>query len=146
MDPISAIRAHLENCSNVSANFSESQREYLESAYESLEAVLEESNVSAPSSLNLKEVWESAAAAASAKSKELSWEDFVKKIEEKNFFKGIALGGRQYVDRLQKAKAKYQSRHSGVVPNFDKEASEDDKKRAEELKKKGNGQLQAGEL
>jgi len=146
MDLISAIRAHLENCSKDSANFSESQREYLESAYESLEAVLEESNVSAPPSLNLKEVWESAAAAASAKSKELSWEDFVKKIEEKNFFKGIAFGGRQYVDRLKKAKSKYESRHSGVVPDFEKEASEDGKKRAEELKKKGNGQLQAGEL
>jgi len=71
---------------------------------------------------------------------------FVKKIEEKNFFKGIALGGKQYVERLTKAKAKYKSRHGGEVPDFDKGFSEEDKKNAEDLKKQGNAQLQKNEL
>merc|ERR1719493_660796 len=134
---IVAIKTHLEQCSNDQANFTESQREYLESAFESLENVIEESEseVQIAAGLNLRQVWDSATAAAAKKKNDLSWEDFVKKIEEKDFFRGIALGGRQYVDRLKKAKAKYQMRHGGAVPDFDKEPTEAEKSQAEELKK-----------
>lgn len=145
MDLISSIKAHLEECSSDQVLYTESQREYLESAFESLENVIEESEETVGPTLNLRQVWESATS-ASSKSKELSWDEFVKKIEEKNFFKGIAIGGRQYVERLSKAKAKYQSRHGGAVPDLDKAATEDEKKNAEDLKKQGNAQLGKGQM
>lgn len=145
MDLIAAIKTHLEECSKDQANFTESQREYLESAYESLENVIEDSEQSHAPSANLREVWQ-AATGSSAKKPELSWEEFVKRIEEKNFFKGIALGGKQYVERLKKAKAKYQSRHGGAVPDFDKACTEADEAKAEDLKKQGNAHLQKGEM
>jgi len=145
MDLIVAIRNHLEECSKDSS-FTEDQREYFESAYECLDNALEDG---APEcNVNLKEAWRKMTQAkeSQAQGRQMSWEEFKTTIEKRDFFKGVALGGSQYIDRLRKAKAKYESKFNGETPDLDKPATDGQKQEAEGYKGQGNTALQAGDL
>nr|CCA17500.1 conserved hypothetical protein [Albugo laibachii Nc14] len=76
------------------------------------------------------------------------WSKWVKKLEEKGFFSGAAVGSKEYHDRMAKALGKFKAKFGDVRVEECKpqrEFSEAIETKANEMKNRGNAALNAGD-